>query len=100
VQVKFKGLPHVIWRHHDELDDDQQQRLKNVLKEYPCLTIAYELKEELYTIYKTARSFRSGQRQLRRWLRVARLLFHDVAAMIERHFEGSRQHFEIALRAV
>lgn len=93
MQVKFKGLPHLLWKHHDELDDDQQQRLNRGLTDHPCLAIAYELKEELYTIYETARTLKAAQRQLHRWLRLARLLYCDSAAMIERHFEGICQYF-------
>ena len=57
------------------------------------MAIADELKEELYTLYETARSVNGAQRQLRRWLQIARLLYSDSAAMIERHFEGICQYF-------
>lgn len=67
----------------------QRECLRQGLKDHPCLAIAYELKEELYTLYETARSVNGAQRQLRRWLRLAR----HSAAMIERHFEGICQYF-------
>lgn len=88
MNVKFKGAPHLLWKHQQALDDDQRERLREGIKDHPCLAIAYELKEELYTLYETARSVRGAQRQLRRWLRIARLLYRDSAAMIERHLEG------------
>ena len=90
---KFKGAPHLLWKHHQDLDDDQRVRLRQGLKDHPCLAIAYDLKEELYTLYETARSVNGAQRQLRRWLRIARLLYADSAAMIERHLEGICQYF-------
>ena len=93
MKVKFKGAPHLLWKHHQDLDDDQRVRLRQGLKDHPCLAIAYDLKEELYTLYETARSVNGAQRQLRRWLRIARLLYADSAAMIERHLEGICQYF-------
>jgi transposase len=93
MNVKFKGAPHLLWKHQQALDDDQRERLREGIKDHPCLAIAYELKEELYTLYETARSVRGAQRQLRRWLRIARLLYRDSAAMIERHLEGICQYF-------
>jgi transposase len=93
MNVKFKGASHLLWKHQQALDDDQRERLREGIKDHPCLAIAYELKEELYTLYETARSVRGAQRQLRRWLRIARLLYRDSAAMIERHLEGICQYF-------
>jgi transposase len=93
MKVKFKGAPHLLWKHHQDLDDDQRARLHQGLKEHPCLAMAYELKEELFTLYETARSVSGARRQLRRWLRMARLLYVDSAAMIERHLEGICQYF-------
>ena len=93
MKVKFKGAPHLLWKHHQDLDVDQKDRLRKGLKEHPCLAIAYELKEDLYTLYETAKSVSGAQRQLRRWLRVARLLYGDSAAMIERHLGGICQYF-------
>ncbi len=93
MKVKFKGAPHLLWKHQEALDDDQRERLREGLKDYPCLAIAYELKEELYRIYETAKTVHGAQRQLRRWLRIARLLYRDSAAMIERHLEGICQYF-------
>lgn len=93
MNVTFKGAPHLLWKHQQALDDDQRERLREGIKDHPCLAIAYELKEELYTLYETARSVRGAQRQLRRWLRIARLLYRDSAAMIERHLEGICQYF-------
>jgi len=93
MNVKFKGAPHLLWKHHQDLDDDQRDRLRQGLKNYPCLAMAYELKEDLYTLYETASSVKGAQRQLQRWLRIARLLYRDSATMIERHFEGICQYF-------
>lgn len=93
LKVKFKGAPHLLWKHHQDLDDDQQDRLRKGLKNHPCLAMAYELKEDLYTLYETARSVKGAQRQLRRWLRIARLLLADSTAMIERHLDGICQYF-------
>jgi transposase len=93
MNVKFKGAPHLLWKHGQALDDDQRERLRKGLKDHPCLAIAYELKEELYTLYETARTAHGAQHQLRRWLRIARLLYRESAAMIERHLEGICQYF-------
>ncbi len=50
-----------------DLDEDAQQRLATVLAYRPALTRAYRLREELSSIFDTARSTPDGLRRLRFW---------------------------------
>jgi transposase len=57
------------------------------------LGIAYELKEDLRDIYRSARTLCSAKRQLQKWLRYAKLFFRDSAGSIERYLEGVCNYF-------
>ena len=94
MHVKFKGLPHLLWKNRTELTPAQKQRLDEGLKEFPCLGIAYELKEELRDIYEHSRTVQGAKVKFQHWIRVAGVLYQDSAAMIERHLSGICNYFE------
>lgn len=94
MQVKFKGLPHLLWKNQADLSETQKQRLEEGLKEFPCLAIAYELKEDLRDIYEHSRTVQGAKVKFQHWIRVAGLLYQDSAAMIERHLSGICNYFE------
>lgn len=94
MNVKFKGLPHLLWKNREELSDEQRQRLDEGLKAFPCLTIAYELKEELRQIYEKTRTIHSAKIKFQRWLRLAQLFYQDSADMIRKHLNGICNYFE------
>lgn len=94
LHVKFKGLPHLLWKNRDQLNDQQKQQLDEGLQAFPCLTIAYQLKEELRTIYEHSRTGHGAMVKLRRWLQSAHLFYQESAAMIEQHLTGICNYFE------
>lgn len=93
MNVKFKGLPHLLWKNREDLNDEQKQRLDDGLKPFPCLSIAYELKEDLRHIYETSRTVHGAQLRLQRWLTLAGLLYRDSAQTIQQHLSGICNYF-------
>jgi transposase len=63
-------LKHTLWpfrKRAVELDSDEQERLEGLLASSPALAQAYTLREELTTIFDTARSKKDGLRRIRFW---------------------------------
>jgi transposase len=63
-------LKDTLWpfrRRSVDLDEDEQQRLATLLAYSPALTLAYRLREELTSIFDTARSKVDGLRRLGFW---------------------------------
>lgn len=67
-----EGLKHTLWpfrKRESDLDAVEQERLDTLLSYSPALTLAYTLREELTTIFDTARSKADGLRRIRFWRR-------------------------------
>ena len=94
MHVKFIGLPHLLWKNREHLTDEQKQQFDEGLKPFPCLTIAYELKEDLRQIYDGSRTVHAANVKLQRWLRLAGLFYRESAAMIQQHLSGICNYFE------
>jgi transposase len=65
-----EDLKHTLWpfrKRAADLDDAEQARLDGLLAYSPALTLAYTLREELTTIFDTARSKKDGLRRIRYW---------------------------------
>lgn len=63
-------LKHTLWpfrKRVDDLDTVEQARLDTLLTSSPALAQAYTLREELTTIFNTARSKADGLRRIRFW---------------------------------
>ena len=89
-----KGLPHLLWKNKEDLKDEQKQQLEVILKEHPCLGIAWEMKEEIRQIYQSSRTFRSAERKLEKWIRIGGILYESSASMIQKHLQGICNYFE------
>jgi transposase len=65
-------LKHTLWpfrKRAADLDDGEQAHLSTLLAYSPALQQAYRLREELTTIFDTARSKKDGLRRIRLWRR-------------------------------
>jgi len=63
-------LKHTLWpfrKRSADLDDAEQTRLSALLAHSPALRMAYTLREQLTTIFDTARSKADGLRRIRLW---------------------------------
>jgi transposase len=63
-------LKHILWptrKRPDDLDDEERARLERLFVHSPALQQAIRLREELTTIFDTARSKADGLRRIRFW---------------------------------
>ena len=69
------------------------EKVKELLAKSPCLSIAYELKEELRAIYETSTTIKMGYRRFKKWLVTARFLFGKTADTIAKHLQNICHYF-------
>jgi transposase len=68
----LEELKHTLWpfrKGSDDLETDEQARLARLFERAPDLKTAYELRQDLTTIFDTATSRDDGLRQLQAWER-------------------------------
>jgi transposase len=68
-------LKHTLWpfrKRKTDLEPDEQDRLDRLLAYSPDLETAYDLREELTTIFDTTRSKAAGLRRIRTWCQKVR----------------------------
>jgi transposase len=68
----LEELKHTLWpfrKGADDLEADEQARLERLFERAPALKTAYELRQDLTTIFDTASSRDDGLRQLQAWER-------------------------------
>lgn len=87
---KNRGL---LLKNKDHLTEEEREELEELLKESPCLRMAYELKEELREIYQASTTVKMGLRKLKKWLSSARIILGKIAETIERHLQGIANYF-------
>jgi transposase len=94
LKVTGKKMPFLLWKNREDLDPDEKVELRKTLDNSPLLSIAYEFKEELRTIYTTGRTVSSAKNRIKKWLRFAKLLLKKSAEMIESHLDGVCNYFK------
>jgi transposase len=93
--LELKGLKrrYLLLKNAVDLTDSEQSDLQELLSCSPCLSIAYELKEELRDIYGTSSTVKIGFKRLKKWLVSARLIFGKTADTIEKHLQEICHYF-------
>jgi transposase len=76
-----------------DLTQEEKTDLQDLFNHSPCLSIAYELKEELRKIYETSTTVKMGLRRLPKWLVSARCLLGQTAETLERHIQEICHYF-------
>ena len=68
--LDLKGLKnrYLLLKNGSDLNKEEQKNFNQILNYSPCLSIAYELKEELRDIYQTSSTVKQGYRKFRKWL--------------------------------
>lgn len=91
----LKGLKNrtLLLKNGENLSEEERGELEELLNTSPCLSIAYELKEELRDIYETSTTVKMGLRRLEKWLVFARALFGKTAETLERHIQEICHYF-------
>ena len=91
----LKGLKNrsLLLKNGEDLTEEEKRGLQELLNLSPCLSIAYELKEELRDIYETSTSVKMGLRKLQKWLIYARIILGGTADTLERHIQEICHYF-------
>lgn len=93
MNVHKKGLPHLLWKNQNDLNEEQQKSLEEILEEYPLLRIAHEMKEEFREIYERSRKANGAKRKFEKWLRVSGIIYQKSANMVRNHLTGICNYF-------
>ena len=93
VGVTERGSKYLLLSNGADLDVEAQKKLEVILAQFPCLAIAYQLKEELRAIYENSKTLKSAKRLFKKWLRYAKLFYQKSAQMIENHLAGICNYF-------
>ncbi len=95
ILLGIKGLKkrYLLLKNSKDLTQSETQELSKLLTLSPCLTIAYELKEELRNIYETSTTVKMGIRKFKKWLICARCLFGKTAETLSKHIQQICNYF-------
>ena len=95
LNLGLKGLKNrcLLLKNHSDLTEEEQQELKGLLEVSPCLSIGYELKEELREIYETTTTVKMGLRKLKKWLISARIILGQTAETLSNHLTDICHYF-------
>jgi transposase len=93
--LDLKGLKNrcLLLKNGTDLTKEEQQDLSRLLSNSACLSIAYELKEELRDIYQTTTTVKIGLKRLQKWLTMARLFFGKTANTLEKYLQEICHYF-------
>ena len=93
--LKLKGLKNrcLLMSNQANLINEDQEELELLLKSSPSLRIAYQLKEELITIYNSDITASGGMRKMKKWLKSARVMFGSAADTLDSHIDEICNYF-------
>ncbi|MDF0556354.1 ISL3 family transposase [Kamptonema sp. UHCC 0994] len=93
--LDLKGLKNrcLLLKNPENLTESEKSDLQQLLNHSPCLSMAYELKNELRDIYETSTTVKIGLRRLKKWLVSARIILGQVADTLEKHIEEICHYF-------
>jgi transposase len=93
--LNLKGLKNrcLLLKNGENLTSEEKGELRELLNQSPCLSIAYELKEELRNIYETSTTVKMGVRKMSKWLVSARYLLGQTANTLEKHIKEICNYF-------
>jgi transposase len=94
MNIHKKGLTYLLWKNKEELKEEKREELEEILKMYPCLGIAYEMKEEIRDIYEHSRTTNGARRKFEKWMRTACLFYKKSVGMLKTHLTGICNYFE------
>ncbi len=83
----------LLLKNNRDLTLEEQQDLKQLLSKSPSLKIAYELKEEIITIYETSTTVTMGLRKFKKWLSLAKIIFRETAQTLAKHIQEICHYF-------
>lgn len=91
----FKGLNNrnLLLKNSRDLTEEEKVELFGLLQKSPCLSIAYELKEEFREIYETSTTVKIGHKRFKQWLIMARYFFRQTTQTISKYLKEICNYF-------
>ena len=95
LSLELKGLKNrcLLLKNGRDLTEEENKELRELFQKSPCLSIAYELKEEFREIYETSTTVKMGRRRFKKWLTTAACIFGSVTKTILKHLEEICNYF-------
>ncbi len=95
LKVGLRGLKKrcLLLKNYNRLTNEETKELQELLNLSPCLSIAYELKQEIQNIYETTTSIKMGLTRLKKWLVSAHIIWETTAKTISNHLQDICNYF-------
>jgi transposase len=95
LNLGFKGLKNrsLLLKNGTDLTCEEKPELLLILSQSPCLSIAYELKEEFHAIYETSTTVKIGLKRFKQWLTQARYFFSQTTRTLEKYLPEICNYF-------
>jgi transposase len=88
-----RGSKFILLKNRVDLTDSQVSKLEGYLERSKRLRKAYELKEELRTIYESPLTVDAGRLHVEDWLQRAQTIYSEVTQTIRNHIDGICNYF-------
>lgn len=88
-----RGSKFILLKNRVDLTDSQVSKLEGYLERSKRLRKAYELKEELRTIYESPLTVEVGRLHVEDWLQRAQTIYSEVTQTIRNHIDGICNYF-------
>ena len=92
-KVTERGSKFILLRNRVDLTSNQVSKLDGYLELSKRLRKAYELKEELRTIYESPLTVEAGRLHLEDWLHRAQKIYGEATKTIRNHIDGICNYF-------
>ncbi|NJL57271.1 ISL3 family transposase [bacterium] len=92
-RITDKGAKRLILKNRKDLNEEEKAKLDSYLQQSQRLRRAYELKEELRSIFESRITVEEGKSQIVRWLNKGQQIYSDAVKTIRNHLEGICQYF-------
>jgi hypothetical protein len=95
--LELKGLKNrcLLMKNGGDLTQEEKGELQELLNYSPCLSIAYELKEELRSIYDSSSTVKMGRIKLTKWLVLARSIFPKTARTLSKYIQEKGKQIDV-----
>lgn len=92
-KTKIKGAKYLILKNAEDLTVEEIERLEKVLECSKTLALAYALKEEFRTIYRTAQDCQEGSTLMQEWIETASVIYCGFTKTLKNHLEYICNYF-------
>jgi transposase len=91
--VLNRGSKFLLLKNHENLTQEETQKLEQILHRSKRLSQAYQWKEEFRAIYEKQLTVEEGKQQIQQWLNQAQDVYSEVITTIRTHLDGICNYF-------